>query len=287
MKPDLEPDEHLRAALRHAPDAGLQAPAALGAALRARARRAVAPAPWWARAWAALGEPRMLGAAGAFATVLIGGVLVLAWRGEVPAPVAERDGPVAPVPAAPAVAPAASALPPPSSPAPPRAKAAAAPPPPQDAQPVAAPAPAAEPRVERHEAVREAPASAPEPASRSSRWARPAAVAAPLSPPAPAPGQAGRAAAAADASTTGAASLMLSAVDPWLNALSASGPIEWAAVDRPASPPSAGSPNSAIWLDVDAAAVVLCQPPQAASCRRAVLPRARFDAVRASVPERR
>ena len=47
QKPDLPRDEHLRAALRHAPDAGVGAPADLGVKIRAAALRAatVAAAP--------------------------------------------------------------------------------------------------------------------------------------------------------------------------------------------------------------------------------------------------
>lgn len=93
MPGDMEPDEHLRAALRHAPDAQLQAPhdvsaQILAAAHRAAAEKPTAPAPA-RRPWWAFGSPRRLGASGAFATVLLAGVLGLLWRGQQPGPQTE------------------------------------------------------------------------------------------------------------------------------------------------------------------------------------------------------
>ncbi len=104
---DERPDPHLRAALRHAPDADLQAPAAIGERLRAAARAAVAadrPAPWWRALWPT--TPLRLGASGAFASVLLAGVIGLLWRGEPPPAVAP-----APAAAPPAAAPPATATP--------------------------------------------------------------------------------------------------------------------------------------------------------------------------------
>ncbi len=88
MKP-VEADAHLRAALRHAPDAEVAAPADVSAQIIAAAHRSAgeraAPAVrpptargrWWLQPW---------GASGALATVLMAGVIGLMWRGETPGP---------------------------------------------------------------------------------------------------------------------------------------------------------------------------------------------------------
>lgn len=84
------PDEHLRTALRHAPDAHLQAPHDLGAQIIAAAHRAsaepavhqaVGPAPkrsLWAT-WIG-GRPLRLGTSGALASVVLAGVIGLMWQ---------------------------------------------------------------------------------------------------------------------------------------------------------------------------------------------------------------
>jgi len=118
---DITPDAHLRAALRHAPDATLQAPPAVSARVLAAARDAVRTDErdrrrsrwrWWA--------PRSLGASGTFATLLLAGVIGLLWRGETP-PAVETKGTNAPA----ADQSAAPAAPPPisASSAPPAARA--------------------------------------------------------------------------------------------------------------------------------------------------------------------
>jgi hypothetical protein len=102
---DLPRDEHLRAALRHAPDADRQPPAHLRAQIVAAAHRALdeqpaAPPPprrWWL--------PGPLGASGALASVLLAGVLGLIWQGSPPGPAADGPQPaVATAPAPPAAA---------------------------------------------------------------------------------------------------------------------------------------------------------------------------------------
>ena len=102
MKPALpiDSDEHLRAALRHAPDADAAAPDHISAQIIAAAhrsageratplKRAPTRAPeargrWWLQPW---------GASGALATVLMAGVIGLMWRGEAPGPAREEAGP--------------------------------------------------------------------------------------------------------------------------------------------------------------------------------------------------
>lgn len=86
----IAPDEHLRKALRHAPDAELAAPPELSAQILAAAHRSADEAPtpvklpqsrwkrWQQRLWTAPA------ASAAFATVLMAGFIVLLWRGEVP-----------------------------------------------------------------------------------------------------------------------------------------------------------------------------------------------------------
>lgn len=148
---DMPHDEHLRTALRHAPDAQLQAPRDVSAQILAAAHRAAAerrptPAPA-RRPWWAFGSPRRLGASGAFATVLLAGVVGLLWRGQQPGPETElaREA-AAPVAAEPA--PAAAAMPA-AEPAP-------------TAAPPAPPPKTAAPRPVRHPAP-EVPAPAPAP----------------------------------------------------------------------------------------------------------------------------
>jgi hypothetical protein len=103
--PDVPRDEHLHAALRHAPDAGVGAPADLGVKIRAAALRAAmvseaAPSPspvvpgWPQRLWSWFGQPGRLGVSGAFATILIATVIGLVWRSEVP-PTQVHDEPLA------------------------------------------------------------------------------------------------------------------------------------------------------------------------------------------------
>lgn len=130
----MKPDEHLRAALRHAPDADQQAPPDVSAQILAAAHRAAAEpvprpsaptprtsrwAPWWR------GHPLRLGASGALASVALAGVLTLVWQGGAPGPAAEHaQGDSAP---AVATAPTAAPTPPaaavlPASVAPPSAQ---------------------------------------------------------------------------------------------------------------------------------------------------------------------
>ncbi len=123
---DLPRDEHLLAALRHAPDAQATPPAHLSAQILAAAHRAAAePAPGPGRRTGWFSTPRRLGTSGAFATLALAGVVGLLWRGERPGPAAEAptEVPAAAAPAAPpptvASAPAAAAVSP--SPAPNRA----------------------------------------------------------------------------------------------------------------------------------------------------------------------
>jgi hypothetical protein len=117
---DLPHDEHLRAALRHAPDRDAAAPAGLSERILAEAR-AAAPAPvaaarpgfverwrgWWSRPVAA----------GAFASLLIAGFVGLMWR-EGPPPEALPGGDTAAPAAAPAPAPMAEQAPPAAAPTP-------------------------------------------------------------------------------------------------------------------------------------------------------------------------
>jgi len=114
----VPPDEHLRAALRHAPDAQLAAPPDISAQILAAAHRAAAePATAPAapkRRWWVFQTPQRLGASGAFATVLLAGVVGVLWHGQQPGPATEAFN-EAPAPAAapapaPAVEPASSAV---------------------------------------------------------------------------------------------------------------------------------------------------------------------------------
>lgn len=159
---DLPPDEHLRAALRHAPDADVQAPRDIGERLLAEARRAVLPAapppaePAWRR-WFSAGSwlPQ-----GALASLLIAGLVTLLWQPE------ETPGPTV-ASRAPDVAGAAPAAPASAAPAPVVMAEAAAPKPQPQAQ-AAARAPA--------RAAKAAPA--PEPRAAAEAAAEPVVVAA-------------------------------------------------------------------------------------------------------------
>ena len=115
---DTTPDDHLRAALRHAPDGELDAPPALSAAILAaahsarpepsqaaapRAEPAPPPTRWWQRfeQW----QRWQLGASGAFATLLMAGVLGLVWQdGLPPAHEATRESALEPARDAPLAA---------------------------------------------------------------------------------------------------------------------------------------------------------------------------------------
>lgn len=178
---DLPPDEHLRAALRHAPDADLQAPPQLRERLLAEARRAVRPAaapaaePWWRRWFPAGGWLPQ----GALASLLVAGLVTLLWQHEeVPAPTVESRAPaVAADSAAPAAAPAPEA----SAPAP-LAKAEAAP---RAALPEPVPATKPAPAMKRAAPAAPTADAAPAPAvaaQEAAREAMPMAAA-----PAPAP----------------------------------------------------------------------------------------------------
>ncbi len=110
MSADDRPDPHLRAALRHAPDADLQAPPALREAVVAAARAALAAdraaavpkKRWWQALWSA--TPMGLGASGAFATLALGGLIALLWRGEPVPPAVVTQQAAAPAAEAPAPA---------------------------------------------------------------------------------------------------------------------------------------------------------------------------------------
>ena len=111
MKP-IQPDAHLRTALRHAPDAEVQTPADLSAQILAAAHRAAGEPPARAatpvRSWWPWRHTWHIGASGAFASVLMAGVIGLLWQGEPPVPTSEEAAPAAAAPAV-AVAPAAPA----------------------------------------------------------------------------------------------------------------------------------------------------------------------------------
>jgi hypothetical protein len=116
--PDEPRDAHLRAALRHAPDAELLPPPHISAQILAAAQRAVStptattaatrarPPPWrWL--WFLPSNP---GAQGALASVLLAGVIGLLWRQGAPGPETERADPLADAPVT-AITPAAPAAP--------------------------------------------------------------------------------------------------------------------------------------------------------------------------------
>lgn len=89
--PGMPADEHLRHALRHAPDAGSEAPAHVSAQIIAAGYRAAAeqaPALPAAAAQRTQRPPWRLGASGALASVAMAGVIGLLWRGEPPPAVA-------------------------------------------------------------------------------------------------------------------------------------------------------------------------------------------------------
>jgi hypothetical protein len=83
-------DEHLHAALRHAPDRDLQPPAALSARILEQARRTVAPAAWPGRWLAWIMKPA---GSAAFASVLLAGFIGLMWRDGMPPLTAGRETP--------------------------------------------------------------------------------------------------------------------------------------------------------------------------------------------------
>ena len=91
-----ERDDHLRAALRHAPDRETAAPAQVSARILREARAAATPprAGWLRQAWdrvvAWWSRPAL---AGAFGTVLLAGVIGLLWRDGPPPPPAPPGRP--------------------------------------------------------------------------------------------------------------------------------------------------------------------------------------------------
>lgn len=152
-------DARLKRALEEAPDAGLQAPPRIRAAIQAAARDAVRP--WWRRLWPAAGAGRGLPWSAALATVLLASLITLLWQGqEIPGARPEPAGadqgsppaPAPPAPAAPAPAAPTPSAPPAERPAAaqrreaPAAATAAAPPPAAPLADAAAP-PAAELRA--------------------------------------------------------------------------------------------------------------------------------------------
>jgi hypothetical protein len=191
-EPDEARDAHLREALRHAPDAQLQAPPQLSELIlkeaRAKARDpkpAATPAPSGARrVWDWLARPAVAtGFAGVMAATLVG----LMWWDQ---PMDEAM-PRSPVPAA---APAAEPVPPAASEAPPMLRTS-----PSDAA-ATAPAKPEPPRKKAAEAPRNAAAGTAAPARSDAGPAAPAPVAMPPA-PAPAPAAAPALSADADAST--------------------------------------------------------------------------------------
>jgi len=203
---DIARDEHLRAALRHAPDAALAAPEPVSAQILAAAHRAAAePAPvapgrrrWWPLpVW-------RLGASGALASVLLAGVVGLLWHEAPPGPASEDDA--APPPAA---APAGRAMVPPAAKAQQEATA------PMAAQPVPAPTPTPTPT----------PAPAPTEPARTSRLLR-------TPPQTPAPGAAGATAALEPAAAAVPRAAASPAPIPQAPALDAAGPTQAAQLPR-------------------------------------------------------
>jgi hypothetical protein len=179
-----KPDPRLVAALRHAPDADLQAPPEVTARVMAAARAAVAPArprafPAWPRPWA-------LGASGALASVLMAGFVAVLWRGEPPPETVVASAPE-PAPA-PVAEPPAAARPPAAlaeAPSAPERRLAA--PPARPAAKSAAPAPVAADAARRERAAADAappqPTQDPRVAAAAGHTATPAAVAAPPTAP--------------------------------------------------------------------------------------------------------
>ncbi|MFT3819780.1 MAG: hypothetical protein QM750_19570 [Rubrivivax sp.] len=192
---DLPRDEHLRAALRHAPDRDATAPAALSDRILAQARAATAttPRPGFVERWLAWWSRPV--AAGAFASLLIAGFVGLMWR-EGPPPEALPGTESAPPAAMPAPPPAAAPAPSPApAPMAEQAPAVAAPQP-----PIASPAPRPPPlpqRLPERRRERETPAAqpaAPAPTPAPEAMPAPAVPAPAAAPPPPAPHKAEQAA---------------------------------------------------------------------------------------------
>ena len=148
-------DARLRQALDQAPDAGLQPPARVRAAIRGAAHEAVRPA--WRRWWPAASTRHTPSWMAALASVLVASLVVVIWQGqEVPGvrqepQLADKPAPTAVEPSpAPAVVPAPVAAPAPV---------------PQAAAPVAAAAPAPAPAPAPRAPARRMPAAQPAPAA--------------------------------------------------------------------------------------------------------------------------
>ena len=110
----IPPDEHLKAALRHAPDAQLSAPPEVSAQILAAAHRSAGARPYKLSAppsrWltTVLAWRRQPQATAAMATVLLAGTVGLLWRGDPPGPGRDRGPDLvaqAPAPRAPEVLP--------------------------------------------------------------------------------------------------------------------------------------------------------------------------------------
>lgn len=212
------PDAHLRQALRHAPDADVQAPGELSAQILAAAHGAAADGtprptavrrPWWR--W---GATWRLGTSGALASVLMAGVIGLLWRGEPPGP--SREDPVA-APAAPSAAP--SSAPPTAPDGPGSAATVVAETPPQQT-PKARSRVAPVPPIEVRATATAAPATAPPPPP-STPAAMPMAAERTLLQPAGAAASWGLSAqrAAADLATTTASAKASQGALPWADAV--------------------------------------------------------------------
>lgn len=257
MKP-VEADAHLRAALRHAPDAEVAAPADVSAQIIAAAHRSAgeraAPAVrpptargrWWLQPW---------GASGALATVLMAGVIGLMWRGETPGPardaaapqLAQVPGPTPAPASSPAAAEAANATAAVQAPAVTAIAAPAAKPRPLAGPPAAKPAPkpslqamAPEPGETMATAREAAPTAGPRAAETASRMvaqdqaaaAAPAALAAQaLAPPAAAPSR--------QRAAAGAAAVAAVAPAPWRTAPQAGDQFSWQPAGRLMAPDAA------------------------------------------------
>ena len=137
---NIEPDEHLRAALHHAPDAELAAPQHISAQILAAAHRSAGqrPAPTApARRWFSRWPMQNWGASGALAALVMAGLIPVLWRGEVPGPspearvMAGSEPALAPAPAPAPMAPAPAV----TAPVPQRTLRAPAPPPPPALRP--------------------------------------------------------------------------------------------------------------------------------------------------------
>lgn len=95
---NAERDAHLAQALKHAPDAGLSAPQQLGEQIVAAARQAQAEdqaatrsKPRWRTRWLSPPPGGSWGRTGAFATVLMAGLLTWMWPARTPAPAPAGD----------------------------------------------------------------------------------------------------------------------------------------------------------------------------------------------------